>query len=79
MIVFSGLEHAPINLAYNARVDECKAAAYALKAFSGMPYEKIADTRLRDVPEEIYKKHSDKLPDNWRKRVGHYYSEIARV
>lgn len=79
VIVFSGIEHALINSAYNARVDECKAAAYALKAFGGIPYEKIADTRLRDVPEETYLQYRAKLPQNWRKRAEHYYTEIGRV
>ena len=45
-IVFSGVEHALINSAYNSRVDECKAAAYALKAYAGMPYDKVADSVL---------------------------------
>ncbi|NLV59426.1 MAG: GHMP kinase [Clostridiales bacterium] len=79
MIVFSGITRALINSAYNARVDECKAAAYALKACSGMPYEKIADTRLRDVRREIFEAHQDKLPEAWRKRARHYYTEVERV
>ena len=79
VIVFSGIEHALINSAYNARVDECKAAAYAIKAFSGMPYEKIVDTRLRDVPYEVFEQYKDRLPANWRKRAEHYYSENERV
>lgn len=79
LIVFSGIEHALINSAYNARVDECKAAAYALKAFAGLSYEKIADTRLRDVPEEVFLEYHDRLPDAWRRRAEHYYSENARV
>lgn len=79
MIVFSGIEHSLVNSAYNARVDECKAAAYALKAFSGMPYEKIADTRLRDVSRDVFEQYKDKLPDNWKKRARHYYTEVERV
>ncbi|MCE5342999.1 MAG: GHMP kinase [Eubacteriales bacterium] len=78
-IIFSGVEHALINSAYNARVDECKAAAYALKAFACIPYEKIADTRLRDVDPAIFERFGEKLPDNWRKRALHYYTEVERV
>jgi galactokinase/galacturonokinase len=78
-IIFSGVEHALINSAYNARVDECKAAAYALKAFSGMPYEKIADTRLRDADPAVFERYGDRLPENWRKRALHYYTEVDRV
>lgn len=78
-IFFSGLEHALSNSKYNSRQDECKAAAYALKALSGMEYEKFIDTRLRDVPEEIYHRYKDQLPENWRKRAEHYYTEQARA
>lgn len=78
-IFFSGLERSLQNSAYNARVDECKAASYALKAFSGMPYEKYADTRLRDVPPTIYYQYGEKLPHNWKKRAEHFYTELARA
>ena len=78
-IFFSGLERSLANSKYNARVDECKAAAYALKAFSGMEYEKYADTRLRDVPNAVYYQYGEKLPENWRKRAEHFYTEFARA
>ena len=78
-VFFSGLEHALSNSKYNARQDECKAAAYALKALSGMDYGKFADTRLRDVPREIYEQYKDRLPENWRKRAEHFYTEEARA
>lgn len=78
-IFFSGLERSLAHSAYNARQDECKAAAFALKAFSGMPYEKFVDSRLRDVPVEIYRRFGDRLPENWKKRAEHYYTEIARA
>ena len=78
-VLFSGVARALVDSAYNARVDECKAAAYALKAFEGMPYARFADTRLRDVPQEVFEAHQHKLPENWRKRASHYYTEAARV
>lgn len=78
-IFFSGLERSLANSAYNARQDECKAAAYALKAFAGIEYEKFIDTRLRDVPVEIFHQYKEQLPLNWRKRAEHYYTEIARA
>ena len=80
MIVFSGIERSHIYSAYNARMDEYKAAVYALKAFSGIYYEKLANTRLRDVDrEEVFETYQDKLPEAWRKRVRHYYTEVERV
>ena len=78
-IFFSGVERSLVGSKYNMRIDECKSAAYALLAFSGKEYGKFADTNLRDVPYEIYEQYKDKLPENWRKRAEHYYTEIDRV
>jgi galactokinase/galacturonokinase len=61
------------------RVDEVKSAAYALMAFSGMEYGKFSEARLRDVPEEVYRQYADRLPESWRKRAEHYYTEVDRV
>lgn len=79
MIVFSGLERKLAGSAYNMRVDECKAAAYALQAFGGIEYGKYADTFLRDVPYGIYSEYYSCLPTNWAKRAKHFYSEYQRV
>lgn len=78
-IFFSGIERSLAGSAFNMRVDECKAAAYALKAHAGMEYGKIAQTHLRDVPESVYHQYKDKLPESWRMRAEHYYSEMNRV
>ena len=78
-IFFSGLERSLANSAYNLRQDECKAAAYSLKAYAGMDYGKFIDTRLRDVPFEVYQEYKDKLPENFRKRAKHYFNEIYRA
>lgn len=79
MIMFSGLERRLAGSAYNTRVDECKAAAYAMMAFSGMEYGKYADTYLRDVPVGIYNEYKSALPVNWEKRARHFYAEQQRV
>ena len=78
-IFFSGLERSLAGSDFNMRVDECKSAAYALKAFSGMKYGKFEDTYLRDVPREVFDKYKDKLPEPWRLRAEHWYGEIERV
>ncbi len=78
-IFFSGIERSLAGSAFNMRVDECRSAGYAMKAFSGMPYGKFNETNLRDVPREIYDRYKDKLPDNWRKRAEHWYTEFERV
>ena len=76
-IFFSGLERSLQNSTYNACVDECKAASYELKSFSGRPYKKYADTRLRDVPHTVYYQYGAKLPLNWKKRAEHFYTELT--
>ena len=79
MIFFSGVERTLAGSKFNMRVDEAKSAAYALKAFSGMEYGKFNETVLRDVPVEIFEQYKDRLPDNWRKRAEHWYTEFDRV
>ena len=78
-IFFSGLERSLAGSAFNMRVDECRSAAYALKAYAGMEYGKFEETNLRDVPYEVYLQYKDRLPDNWRKRAEHWYTEFERV
>lgn len=78
-IFFSGIERSLAGSAFNMRVDECRSAAYALKAYAGMEYGKFEETNLRDVPYEVYLEYKDKLPDNWRKRAEHWFTEYQRV
>lgn len=78
-IFFSGIERTLAGSRFNMRVDECRSAAYALKAFEGMNYGKFSETNLRDVPYEVYLRHKDKLPENWAKRAEHWYTEFFRV
>ncbi len=78
-VLFSGLERSLTTSAYNLRQDECKAAAYSLMAYAGMDYGKFADSRLRDVPVEVFEAYKDRLPENFKKRATHYFSEIARA
>lgn len=78
-IFFSGVERTLAGSKFNMRVDECRSAAYALKALSGMEYGKFGETHLREVPREIYEQYKDRLPPNWRKRAEHWYTEFERV
>ena len=78
-IFFSGLERSLAGSAFNMRVDECRSAAYALKAYAGMEYGKFEETNLRDVPYEVYLRYRDRLPESWRRRAEHWYTELDRV
>ena len=78
-VLFSGIQRTLVGSKFNMRVDEAKAAAYALKAYAGMEYGKFLDTRLREIPENVFEMYKDRLPENWKKRAEHYFSEIDRV
>ncbi len=78
-VFFSGLERSLAGSKFNMRVDECRSAAYALKAYADMDYGKFGETYLRDVPYDVFLKHADKLPEQWRLRAEHFYGEIDRV
>ena len=78
-VFYSGVKSALVGSKFNMRVDECKSAAYALMAYAGMDYGKFQDARLRQVPVEVYHQYKHRLPDNWRKRAEHWYTEFQRV
>lgn len=78
-IFFSGIERNLAGSKFNMRVDECRAAAYALKAYTGIEYGKFHETHLRDIPVDVFDQHKDRLPENWRRRAEHYFSEFDRV
>lgn len=78
-IFFSGVERTLAGSKFNMRVDECRSAAYALKAYAGMEYGKFGETNLRDVPVEVFEEFKDRLPETWRKRAEHWFSEYSRV
>ena len=78
-IFFSGVERTLAGSKFNMRVDEVRSAAYALKAYSGMEYGKFQETHLREVPREVFETYKDRLPENWRKRAEHWFTEYDRV
>ena len=78
-IFFSGVERTLAGSKFNMRVDECRSAAYAMKAFAGMEYGKFEETHLREVPAEVFRQYQDRLPENWAKRAEHWYTEFERV
>ena len=78
-IFFSGIERTLTGSKFNMRVDEARSAAYALMAYAGMDYGKFPEANLRAVPREIYEQYKERLPENWRKRAEHWYTEFDRV
>ena len=88
-IFFSGLQrNLSQSSAYNNRVDECKAAAFALYSYAvtdrigGYDFEhglKFKDMYLRLIPEEVFQEYGVRLPNSWQKRARHFYTEMGRV
>jgi len=78
-VFFSGLERSLASSKFNMRVDECRSAAYALLAYSGADYGKFTSANLRDVPRSVYEEFGSLLPETWRKRAEHWYTEYDRV
>ncbi len=78
-VFFSGVERTLVGSKFNMRVDEARAAAYALKGYAGMEYGKFQETCLRDVPRAVFEEYKDRLPVNWAKRAEHWYTEFERV
>lgn len=78
-IFFSGIERTLAGSKFNMRVDEARSAAYALMAYAGMEYGKFPEANLRAVPREVYEQYKSRLPENWRKRAEHWYTEFDRV
>lgn len=79
MVFFSGLERNLAGSKFNMRVDECRAAAYALQAYSGYEYGKFEEAYLRNIPREIYDTYKNQLPETWKRRAEHWYTEYERV
>ncbi len=78
-IFFSGIERTLAGSKFNMRVDECRSAAYALKAYSGIEYGKYDETHLREVPYDVFLEYKQRLPENWARRAEHWYTEFERV
>jgi len=78
-VFFSGLERSLATSAYNLRQDECKAAAYNLLAFAGLPYGKFGEAVLRQVPKPVFDQYADRLPEPFRRRAAHFFGEFDRA
>jgi len=78
-IFFSGLTRKLTGTDYNLRVSECKTATWMIQAFEGISLKDLSETRLHDVPYEMFMRRKNQLPERFVKRANHYYSECERV
>ena len=79
VVFFSGLERSLASSAYNLRLDECRAAAYSLLEYAGIPRKSIAETKLRDVPRDAFESYKNRLPEVFERRAEHFYNEDERA
>ena len=79
IVVYSGISKSLIGTDFNNRVDESRVAGWLLLELAGLPLPTLEDVKLRDVPIEIYEEYKDQLPERFRKRAAHFYTEQARV
>jgi len=78
-IFFSGVTRKLTGTDYNLRVSECKTAAWMMLAYEDEHLNELAKTRLRDVPKELFEKHSEQMPARFARRARHFYTECQRV
>lgn len=78
-IFYSGVDKPKDGSQFNIRVDECRSAAYVLKAYAGIEYGQFKDTFLRDVPRSCFDTFKNKMPKNFMLRAKHWYEEFERV
>lgn len=77
LVVFSGVRRALARSGFNARVDECRAAARLLLERAGQaPRE---NPLLSDVAPEVFESFIADLPQAPRRRAAHYFGEQRRV
>ena len=79
VVVYSGISQNIMGTDFNNRVDEVRVAGWLLQELRGEPLPKLEDVKLRDIPREDYEKYKDELPERFRKRAAHFYTEFDRV
>lgn len=77
VIAYSGLSRSLVSTDYNQRVAECRAAALELLKLAEVAHGDRPV--LRNVPDEVFERHLEALPEPLRKRARHYHSEMGRV
>lgn len=78
VVFYSGLSR-KLGSSFNNRVDELKAASWYLKALNGMELGSLTESRLRDIDPEVYWHFEMTLPEPFRRRARHFYTECDRA
>lgn len=80
VVVYSGISKQLMGTDFNNRVDEIRVSGWLLEELSGIQFTPSLDrVWLRNIPVEIYEEYKYQLPERFRKRAAHFYTEQARV
>lgn len=80
IVVYSGISKQLISTDFNNRTDELRVAGWLLQELGDMEITpSLEKVQLRDIPVEVFEKYKDELPERFRKRAAHFYTEQARV
>lgn len=80
VVVYSGISKQLISTDFNNRTDELRVAGWILEELSDLKITpSLEKVQLRDIPVEVYEEYKNQLPDRFRKRAAHYYTEQVRV
>lgn len=79
IVVYSGISKNLMGTDFNSRVEEVRVAGWLLLELAGEPLPALEDVKLRNIPVEIYEKYKDQLPERFRKRAAHFYTEQERI
>lgn len=79
VVVYSGISTALMGTDYNNRVDECKVSAWILQELAYREVASFKEANLRQIDYDSFVKFRKKLPERFRKRADHFFSENERV
>lgn len=80
VVVYSGISKHLISTDFNNRTDELRVAGWLLQDLSGMDHTPdLSQVYLRNISSDIYDQYKDQLPERFRKRAAHFYTEQERV
>ncbi len=75
IVAHSGFTRDLTSSGFNTRVEECTKASKLLGEMAGIDSVNI----LSDIPEDQYHSYRNALPENLRRRAGHFFSEVKCV
>lgn len=78
-VVYSGISKDLISTDFNNRVDEIRVAGWLLQDLGNLDRTSLQGVQLRDIPVEVYEEYKEELPERFRKRAAHFFTEQARV